>query len=98
MCGRYHNFRFSEREFLASGRDNQHQIEFATEIGFQGQAISRRRGPDERDESVRIDQTDLPDAGANQPACGGLASAGDLTLFTPSFELRDYRDADVRRR
>ena len=49
-------------------------------------------------EMNRCELTKLICPRANQPVCGGLASAGDLTLYAPSLELRNDRDANVRRR
>jgi hypothetical protein len=54
---------FRKENILAPGLDNPDQLETAHEIGFWARAISGRRAPDERDESVRIDQTDLPVVG-----------------------------------
>jgi hypothetical protein len=51
----YHNFRLSETNIFGPGTGNPNQLESVHEIGFLAQAIWRRRGPDERDESVQID-------------------------------------------
>jgi hypothetical protein len=75
MRGQYHNFWFSEGDIFGSGPGDLDQLESAHEIGFRAQAISRRCGPYERAESVRIDQTDLPGLGRiNQPRRAVLTS------------------------
>ena len=91
MAETYHNFRFSESNIFRPGLE----IPITQEIGFLAQAISRRRGPDERGDSVRIDQTDLPGQ-ISRLAVDWPALA--ISPFTPSLELRNDRDADVRRR
>jgi hypothetical protein len=91
----YHNFRFSERNIFQARTGNPNQHDSTQEIGFLAQAISRRRGPDERGDSVRIDQTDLPGQ-ISRLAVDWPALA--ISPFTPSLELRNDRDADVRRR
>jgi hypothetical protein len=63
MAETYHNFRFSESNIFQARTGNPNQHDSTHEIGFLAQAIWRCREPDERDESVRIDQTDLPVVG-----------------------------------
>jgi hypothetical protein len=51
------------KKYFQARTGNPNQLESAHEIGFLAQAIWRRRGPGERGDSVRIDQTDLPGRG-----------------------------------
>ena len=60
MAETYHSFRFSESNIFRTGLEIPIGLIPLKKLAFLAQAISRRRGPDARDESVRIDQTDLP--------------------------------------
>jgi hypothetical protein len=63
---------FGKQYFWAPGLETQISLNPLTKLVFRPHAIWRRRGPDERGESVRIDQTDLPDVGQR----GGAGTAG----------------------
>jgi hypothetical protein len=57
------------------------QLESANEIGFWAHAISCRRGPDERDESGRMDQLSRP-AARNQPATPAVLTGGGSEVLS----------------